>query len=129
MRRPGRLIAGAFAAGAILLAACGDEPVRDRAATERMFLETCAPGGQPAQVAVCRCAFEHLTADLSDEELQDLDQQVRGDPEELPDDVVEAALACASEPLTPPTSKPEDESTTTTTRRGDDTTTTTDREP
>jgi hypothetical protein len=116
VRRRRRLIAGAFGAAAILLAACGGDRAGDRAATERMFLETCAPGDQPAQVAVCRCAFERLTEDLSDEELEDLDQRVRGEPEELPDEVVEAALECASEPLTPPTAKPEDDTTTTTER-------------
>ena len=37
----------AAGAGLVLLVAagCSDEPSSDRQATERMFLETCAPGG------------------------------------------------------------------------------------
>jgi hypothetical protein len=70
-----------------------------------MFLETCAPGGAEAEVAVCRCAFDRLTADLSDDEVEELDRSVRG-VDELPDDVVEAAVECAAEPLTPPTPPP-----------------------
>lgn len=89
-----------------------------------MFLETCAPGEQPEEEAVCRCAFERLTDGLSDEGLEDLDRRVRGEPEDLPDDVIEATLACAAEPLTPPTPKP-----TTTTTDPESSTTTTERDP
>ena len=55
--------------------------------------------------AVCRCAFARLTADLSDEEVEELDVSVRG-VDELPDEVVAAAVECAAEPLTPPTPPP-----------------------
>jgi hypothetical protein len=93
-----------LAAVAAVAAGCADDGARaDRADTLRMFLETCAPGGDPEERAVCRCAFDRLGDDLSDEALGDLDRSVRGEPEELPDEVVEAALACAAEPLTPPT--------------------------
>ena len=71
-----------------------------------MFLETCAPGGADAEVAVCQCAFDRLTADLSDEEVEELDRSVRGAVDELPDDVVAAAVECAADPLTPPTPPP-----------------------
>jgi hypothetical protein len=108
VRRRRRLTAGPAALAVALTAVgCAEDPVPDRAATERMFLETCAPGGEPEQVAVCECAFERLTEDRSDEEVEDLDRSVRGDPDELPDEVVEAALACAAEPLTPPTTERE----------------------
>ena len=118
MRRRVLLILVAVAAAA----GCADAGTRaDRADTLRMFLETCAPGGNPEERAVCRCAFEQLGDDLSDEELGDLDRSVRGEPEELPDEVVEAALGCAAEPLTPPTPP----RVTTTTADPDDTTTTT----
>ena len=104
MNRPGLGLAASLAA-LVLLAGCTDEPSADREATERMFLETCAPGGADAEVAVCQCAFDRLTADLSDDEVEELDQSVRG-VDELPDDVVEAAVECAAEPLTPPTPPP-----------------------
>jgi hypothetical protein len=94
-------------AGLVLLAAggCGDEGSPNRDATQRMFLETCAPGGADVEVAVCQCAFDRLTADLSEEEIEELDQSVRG-VDELPDDVVAAAVECAADPLTPPTPPP-----------------------
>lgn len=90
----------------IATTACGQDQSPDRDATERMFLETCAPGGEAAELVVCRCAFARLTDDLSDEEVEELDRRVRGDLDELPDEVVVAALECASEPLTPPTPPP-----------------------
>jgi hypothetical protein len=113
----------------VVAAGCADSGARaNRADTLRMFLETCAPGGDPEERAVCRCAFEQLGADLSDEELRDLDRSVRGEPEELPDEVVEAALECAAEPLTPPTpaqvttttADPDDDATTTTAAENED---------
>jgi hypothetical protein len=100
------VVALAVAAAVLGGAACGPDRPPDRLATERMFLETCAPGGAPSELAVCRCAFARLTDDLSDEEVEELDRSVRGAVDELPDDVVAAALACASEPLTPPTPPP-----------------------
>jgi hypothetical protein len=96
-----RLVPAVAAAIALAAAGCGDDAVPDRAATERMFLETCAPGGEEAEEEVCRCAFERLTEDLSDDELEDLDRRVRGGPETLPVEVTEAALACAAELLEP----------------------------
>jgi len=100
-----------------------------------MFLETCAPGGEPEEQAVCRCAFERLTAELSDDELEELDRSVRGNPEVLPSEVTEAALDCAAEPLTPPAPPPSTTSTTTDDDDGSDddsggdTTSTTEDEP
>jgi hypothetical protein len=114
---------------ALAAAGCADSgPRTDRADTLRMFLETCAPGGDPEERSVCRCAFDRLGDDLSDEELGDIDRSVRGEPEELPAEVVEAALACAAEPLTPPTPPqvttttvdPDEETTTTTTAEDED---------
>ena len=101
MRRPGRLTVPALLA-VLLAAGCGEDAAPDRAATERMFLETCAPGGEPEEEAVCRCTFDRVADDLTDEELRDLDQQVRGAPESIPPEITEAALECAAEPLTPP---------------------------
>ena len=102
MRRPVQLSVAVLAAAAAL-GACADDRAPDRDATARMFLETCAPGGEPEEVAVCRCAFERIAADLSDEELRALDRSVRGAPDadSIPAEITEAALECASEPLSP----------------------------
>lgn len=85
---------------ALAVAGCGDA-TPDRAATERVFLETCAPGGEPAEVEVCRCAFERIAEERSAEELRVLDRNLRDDPETVPPEVPAAALACAAEALTP----------------------------
>lgn len=85
---------------ALAMAGCG-AATPDRAATERVFLETCAPGGESDEVEVCRCAFERIAEDLSAEELRVLDRNLRDEPETVPPEVPEAALACAAEPLTP----------------------------
>ena len=69
---------------------------------------------------MCRCAFERLTAELSDDELEELDRSVRGNPEVLPSEVTEAALDCAAEPLTPPAPPPSTTSTTTDDDSSDD---------
>lgn len=100
---PGR--AAALVVGLAALAACGPDRSPDLEATEQMFLETCAPGGADVEVAVCRCAFERLVADRTAEEVEELDRRVRG-ADELPDEVVAAAVECAAEPLTPPTPPP-----------------------
>ena len=71
-----------------------------------MFLETCAPGEAPLEEDVCRCAFDRITEELSAAEFERLDRNLRDDPDTVPDVVTEAALACAAEPLTPPTPRP-----------------------
>jgi hypothetical protein len=88
---------------ALVASGCSDDGTPDRAATERMFLETCAPSGEPEEERVCRCAFDRIADDLTDEELRDLDRRVRGGPESIPPEITEAALECAAEPLTPST--------------------------
>ena len=123
MRRAVRgLIAGAGIATLAVAAGCGDPAPSDRAATEAVFLETCAPGGTPLEERVCRCAFEAIAEDLSAEQLERLDRNLRDDPDTVPAVVTEAALACAAEPLTPPTPRP---TTPTTAPPADDGTTTT----
>jgi hypothetical protein len=99
--RPAVQLTGPALLALLLASGCGKEAAPDRGATERMFMETCAPGGEPEEEAVCRCTFERVADDLTDEELRDLDQQVRGSPESVPPEITEAALECASEPLSP----------------------------
>lgn len=101
----------------------GDDPP-ERGATEAVFLETCAPGGTPVEEEVCRCAFERIASGLDADELERLDRNLRDDPATVPPEVTEAALACAAEPLTPPTPRPSR-----TTTSDAETTSTTDREP
>lgn len=99
MRRP-VLIAVAAAALALVAVGCSD-PLTDRDATERMFLETCAPGGTPVEQSVCQCAFDRIVDGMSATDLENLDRNLRDEPDTVPPEVTEAALACAAEPLTP----------------------------
>lgn len=132
MRR--RDLSAVVLAVAISTAACAEPPADNPAVTERIFLETCAPGRTPVEEQVCRCAFEAITADLSASALERLDRNLRDDPETVPPEVAAAALDCAAAPLTPPTvavpssttTKPEEETTTTEADEDDETTTTED---
>jgi len=87
--------------------ACG-ETADDggESAVEAMVLETCAPGADPVESEVCRCAYRELRERLDGEELERLDRQLRDDPETVPDEVQEVVLACGFEVVTPPTAKP-----------------------
>jgi hypothetical protein len=127
VRRPVRLLIAAAAALAAV-AGCSDPGPTDIDATEAVFLETCAPGGTPLEERVCRCAFDAITEDLSASGLERLDRNLRDDPDTVPPEVTEAALACAAAPLTPPTARPTTSTTSTTPPdedEGDDETTTT----
>lgn len=121
------LIAGVAVAVAALGAGCSDPGPSDLEATEAVFLETCAPGGTPLEERVCRCAFDAITAELSASGLERLDRNLRDDPDTVPPEVTEAALACAAAPLTPPTARPT--TSTTSTTEPDAETTTTERDP
>jgi len=100
MSRP-RFAAAALVAG-IVLGACGDNGDYGRAATESMVLETCAPSGDPLEVEVCRCAYEAVTQNYDDAELERLDRRLRDEPDQLPADVQQAILDCTFDLLEPP---------------------------
>lgn len=111
----------------VALAGCSDPLPTEVALTEAVFLETCAPGGTPLEERVCRCAFAAITEDLSAEQLERLDRNLRDDPDTVPAVVTEAALGCAAAPLTPPTPRPT--TSTTTSEVDDDEATTTTESP
>ena len=100
MRR--RVLAAAAVATGLAVGACGDNDDFNRAATEAMVLETCAPSGEPLEVEVCRCAFATVTETYDDDALERLDRRLRDEPDQLPADVQEAVLDCAFEVLEPP---------------------------
>lgn len=83
--------------------ACGDGAEDGGAdATRSMVLETCAPGGDPVEVEICRCAHDELAERYDADALADLDQDLRDDPETVPDAVEEIVLGCAFERVAPP---------------------------
>jgi len=86
-------------------AACAEVDDGGAGATEAMVLETCAPGADPAEVAVCRCAYERLADQLDADALAELDRDARDDPETVPPLLQEAVLACLFERVAPPPTK------------------------
>ena len=118
MRR--RVLLGALAALATT-ASCGSTPEDGGAgATEAMVLASCAPNGDPVETEVCECAYDELSDRFDADELERLDRELLDDPETVPAEVQEVALACGFERVSPPTTKPPDvsssSSTPTTTR-------------
>jgi hypothetical protein len=95
------------AAVAVAVAGCGagGDDGGD-AATEAMVLETCAPGqDDPIEVEVCECAFDELRERFDAEALEDLDRQLRDEPDTVPAAVREVVLDCAFGRVAPPTTK------------------------
>jgi hypothetical protein len=109
------LRAAAVVVAAAALAGCGGAGDDGADATEALVLEACAPGRDPLEVQVCRCAYRELSERLDAEELEQIDQQLRDDPEDVPEVVQEAALACAFEPVAVPPPPTTTTSTSTTT--------------
>lgn len=87
----------AVAAAAILLG-CGG-PAPDAAATNEVFLETCAPGRVALEVRVCQCAYDRIVETLDPDELDALDRRLRDDAGRLPAAISTAVLECAAAPL------------------------------
>ncbi len=96
-------IAGGVGAVVLILAACGDDvPDGYSAATEAVFLETCAAGLGTGEVAVCECTYDTLVAETPFEEYLALDREVRDDPTTVPPALQAIAVTCAAEALSPP---------------------------
>jgi hypothetical protein len=79
---------------------CGDRsPSEYSDETEEQFMASCVPSLGESERDVCRCAYDEIRGQLSFEEFQELDEQLRDDPDaELPDDVVDLVAACAADP-------------------------------
>jgi len=110
------LVVAHLALAGLGVIACG-ETADDggEGALEAMVLETCAPGADPVESDVCRCAYRELRDRLDAEELERLDRQLRDDPDTVPPEVQEVVLACGFEVVTPPTAKPSSTTTATST--------------
>ena len=70
------------------------------------MLASCAPGGDPVETEVCQCAYDELRDRFDAEELERLDRQLLDDPDTVPPEVREVALACGFDRVSPPTTKP-----------------------
>lgn len=97
------------AGAAMVLAACGEDvPDGYSAATEAVFLETCAAGLGIGELAVCECTYDSLVAETPFEEYLALDREVRDDPTTVPPALQAIAVTCAAVALSPlaPTTTP-----------------------
>jgi hypothetical protein len=84
----------------LVAAGCGDRSPTDYSdETEEQFMASCVPSLGESERDVCRCAYDEIRSQLSFEEFEELDEQLRDDPDaELPDDVVDLVAACAADP-------------------------------
>ncbi len=104
---------------AVTAAGCTDSrPDGYGAAVEALFVKGCAEPaeGQALPEDVCRCAYERIKDAVPFEEYERLDEQLREDPEDIPDEVVDAFAACSGEQETTTTTSTRPSSTTTTRR-------------
>ena len=115
---------------AVAAAACAtDTDDGGTGAVEAMVLETCAPSRDPIEGEVCQCALEELQNRFDDAELEELDRQLRDDPETIPADVQEVVLDCGFERVSPPAPKPPESTTSSARSSSSSSTSTTTRSP
>jgi hypothetical protein len=92
----------ALAASALVLAGCGDDDAgvddAERYSPELrdQFVEACTVPGDSE--AVCGCFYDALEANVPFERFQQVDEEIREGPGELPDDIVDLAVACGADP-------------------------------
>jgi hypothetical protein len=65
------------------------------------FVESCTDGGESE--AVCRCFYDQLAVAVPYERFAELDEGIARGDQELPDDIVDMAVACSADQ--PPTAE------------------------
>jgi hypothetical protein len=93
----------AVAAGGLVLAlvACGDggggrsegDGYDDDERSD--FVEACSAG---ATTEACGCFYDRLAAEVPHERFEEIDQQIRDDPNAIPADIADLAIACSAVP-------------------------------
>lgn len=86
---PALLVAGACSSGG------SDEPEAYGPELRDDFVESCTAGGESE--TVCRCFYDQLAAVVPFERFQELDEQIAEGDADLPDDVVDLAVACSAD--------------------------------
>jgi hypothetical protein len=100
---------------AVAASACGTDTDDGGAdAVEAMVLETCAPSRDPIEAEVCQCALDELQTRFDAHALEELDRQLRDDPDTIPPEVQEIVLDCGFDRVAPPAPKPEESTTSST---------------
>ena len=83
---------------ALVLAGCGDDDGEDGYSDElrEQFVGDCAAQGDTE--AVCGCFYDALAQRIPIERFRELDRQIRDGADQVPDDVVDLAVACGADP-------------------------------
>lgn len=98
-QRARRWAVRALVVPALLVAgACGSDSEEPDAYGPELrddFVESCRAGGESE--AVCRCFYDQLAALVPFERFQELDEQIAQGDADLPDDIVDLAVACSAD--------------------------------
>jgi hypothetical protein len=87
-----------------LLAACsddGDDAERYGSELRERFVADCTAQGETEPV--CGCYYDALEATVPFERFQDLDERISEGSPDVPDDIVDLAVACGADPTFTPT--------------------------
>jgi hypothetical protein len=59
------------------------------------FVEACSVG---ATTEACGCFYDRLAAEVPHERYEEIDEQIRDDPNAIPADIADLAIACSAVP-------------------------------
>ncbi len=94
-------VAAGLAAAAALMGACADDPRGYSDATEAVFLEVCAAGLTAGGTDVCQCAYDEVVDRYSFAEYEELDRELRDDPEAVSPELQRIVLDCEADVVSP----------------------------
>jgi hypothetical protein len=84
---------------ALALAACGGGDGRGGEgygpAERSDFVEACSAGAG-AGADACGCFYDRLADEVPHDRFEELDRQIRDDPQAIPDDIADMAVACSA---------------------------------
>jgi hypothetical protein len=90
----GASTAGVLVGLALALAACGGGSDGGYGPGERAeFVEACSAG---ASAEACGCFYDRLADEVPHDRFEQVDQQIRDDPQAIPDDIADLAVECSA---------------------------------
>jgi hypothetical protein len=91
--------AAALLTVALLLAGCGDDDDSADgygAELRERFVSDCSAQGETEPV--CGCFYDAMAERVPIERFRELDRQIRDGADQIPDDIVDLAVACGADP-------------------------------
>lgn len=92
-------------AAAVVLAGCGDDDGDAQRYSDELreqFVGDCTAQGDTEPI--CGCFYDALAASVPIARFRELDEKIRDGTAEVPDDIVDLAVACGADPTFAPTS-------------------------